>query len=158
VTTLKANSIGLPHVLFQSITHMAPAVSLTFVLLTAVSFAGPVLPLTLIISLGVILCVASAIGQMAKEIPSAGGIYNYVANGIGPKAGFMIGWAYLVIEPLVAPLLFLELAFVPRGRIRASALALRLAHLGHRRGGRDLRAGVPRRASVNARRGDAGRL
>ena len=110
--TLRKDSIGLPHVLFQSVTHMAPAVSLAFIFFTAISFAGPVLPLALLIALAAMLCVATAIGQLAKEIPSAGGLFTYTARGLGSKVGFLVGWAFLLIEPLVAPLLYLLFAFL----------------------------------------------
>ena len=109
---LRENSIGLPHVLFQSVTHMAPAVSLMFVFLVAIQFSGPVLPLALLIAVLAMLCVASTIGQLAREMPSAGGLYTYVANGLGTKPGYVIGWMFMLIEPLVAPLLFLLFAFV----------------------------------------------
>jgi amino acid transporter len=109
---LRENSIGLPHVLFQSVTHMAPAVSLVFVFLVAIQFSGPALPLALLITLLAMLCVASTIGQLAREMPSAGGLYTYVANGLGSKAGFVVGWMFMLVEPIVAPLLFLLFAFV----------------------------------------------
>jgi amino acid transporter len=109
---LRSESIGLPHVLFQAITHMAPAVSLTFVMLTAVAFAGPVLPLALVLALIAVLAVASSVGQLAKEIPSAGGLYAYVAEALGPAVGFVVGWAFLVIEPFVVPIVVLLAAFL----------------------------------------------
>jgi len=109
---LRENSIGLPNVLFQSVTHMAPAVSLMFVFLVAIQFSGPVLPLALLIAVVAMLCVATTIGQLAREMPSAGGLYTYVANGLGSKAGFVVGWMFMLIEPIVAPLLFLLFAFV----------------------------------------------
>src|SRR5215470_14173255 len=111
---LRENSIGLPNVLFQSVTHMAPAVSLMFVFLVAIQFSGPVLPLALLIAVLAMLCVASTLGQLAREMPSAGGLYTYVANGLGAKPGFVVGWMFMLIEPLVAPLLFLLFAFVLR--------------------------------------------
>lgn len=110
--SLRRDSIGLPQVLFQSVTHMAPAVSLTFVFFTAIQFTGPVLPLALLIALAAMLCVAVGIGQLAKEIPSAGGLYTYVSNGLGSRVGFVVGWCFLLIEPLVAPLLFLLFGFL----------------------------------------------
>src|SRR5262245_22841486 len=89
--TLRKDSIGLPQVLFQSVTHMAPAVSLAFIFFTAIAFAGPVLPLALLIALAAMLCVATAIGQLANEIPSAGGLFTYTARGLGSKVGFLVG-------------------------------------------------------------------
>src|SRR6266571_8671080 len=48
---------------------------------------------------------------MAKKVPSAGGLYAYVARALGPRAGFMVGWSFLLFQPLVAPLLFLIFAW-----------------------------------------------
>src|SRR5207245_414500 len=60
------------------------------------------------------MLVASSIGQLAKELPSAGGLYSYVANALGPQAGVFVGWCYLLFQPLVAPLLFLIFAWATR--------------------------------------------
>lgn len=109
---LREHSIGLPQVLFQSITHMAPGAAIAFSILVAVGFAGPALPLAVLAALVACTLVASSIGQLAKEIPSAGGIYSYVTRALGPAPGFMVGWAYLLFQPLVAPLLFLIFAWV----------------------------------------------
>ncbi|MBA2462530.1 MAG: APC family permease [Actinobacteria bacterium] len=108
---LREHSIGLPQVLFQSITHMAPGAAIAFSILVSVQFAGPALPLAVLAALVACLLVASSIGQLAKEIPSAGGLYSYVARALGPAPGFMVGWAYLLFQPLVAPLLFLIFAW-----------------------------------------------
>lgn len=109
---LRERSIGLPQVLFQSITHMAPGAAIAFSILVSVQYAGPALPLAVLAALVACVLVASSIGQLAKEIPSAGGLVAYVARALGPAPGFMVGWAYLLFQPLVAPLLFLIFAWV----------------------------------------------
>jgi amino acid transporter len=108
---LREHSIGLPQVLFQSITHMAPGAAIAFSILVSVGFSGPALPLSVLFALVACTLVASSIGQLAKQIPSAGGLYAYVTRALGPHAGFMVGWAFLLFEPLVAPLLFLIFAW-----------------------------------------------
>jgi amino acid transporter len=108
---LREGSIGLAQVLFQSITHMAPGAAIAFSILFSIQFAGPALPLSVLLALIGCMLVASSIGQLAKEIPSAGGLYSYVARALGREAGFMVGWAYLLFQPLVAPLLFLIFAW-----------------------------------------------
>src|ERR671931_185563 len=108
---LREHSIGLPQVLFQSITHMAPGAAIAFSILVSVGFAGAALPLSVVFALVACTLVASSIGQLAKQIPSAGGLYAYVTRALGPHAGFMVGWAFLLFEPLVAPLLFLIFAW-----------------------------------------------
>jgi amino acid transporter len=108
---LREHSIGLPEALFQSITHMAPAAAVAFSLLVSVSFAGQALPLAVLFAAIACALVASSIGQLAKQMPSAGGLYTYVSTSLGPRAGFLTGWSFMFFAPLVAPLLFLLFAW-----------------------------------------------
>ncbi len=108
---LREGSIGLPQVLFQSITHLAPGAAIAFSILFSVQFAGPALALSVLLALIACMLVASSIGQLAKKIPSAGGLYAYVTEALGPVPGFLVGAIFLCFEPLVAPLLFLIFAW-----------------------------------------------
>ena len=108
---LREHSIGLPGVLFQSITHMAPAAAVAFSILVSVGFAGQALPLAVLLAMIACLLVANSIGQLAKHMPSAGGLYTYNSRALGRHAGFLTGWAFLLFEPLIAPLLFLIFAW-----------------------------------------------
>jgi amino acid transporter len=108
---LREHSIGLPQVLFQSITHMAPGAAIAYSILVSVQLAGPALPLSVFFALIACVFVANSIGQLAKQMPSAGGLITYVARSLGPGPGFLVGWAFLLFEPLVAPLLFLIFAW-----------------------------------------------
>ncbi|MDX6377246.1 MAG: hypothetical protein QOE98_1549 [Gaiellaceae bacterium] len=92
---LRHSSIGLADVLFQAITYMAPGVGLAFSIGIAVPIAGATLPLSVVVALAACTFCAVAIGQLAKHIPSAGGLYTYAARGIGPKTGFLVGWFYV---------------------------------------------------------------
>jgi amino acid transporter len=105
---LREHSIGLPGVLFQSITHMAPAAAVAYSIYISVPHAGAALPLSVFLALIACLLAANSIGQLAKELPSAGGLYTYAARTLGPYVGFLVGWLFLLFEPLVAPFLFLE--------------------------------------------------
>src|SRR3954470_9480458 len=105
---LRAHSIGLPPVLSQSTPHMAPAAAVAYSLLLSVFNAGPVLPLAVLLALIACLLAASSIGQLAREMPSAGGLYTSSARTLGPQAGFFVAWLFLLFEPLVCPFLFLE--------------------------------------------------
>jgi amino acid transporter len=105
---LREHSIGLPGVLFQSITHMAPAAAVAYSIYISVPHAGAALPLAVVLALVACLLAANSIGQLAKELPSAGGLYTYAARTLGPYPGFLVAWFFLLFEPLVAPFLFLE--------------------------------------------------
>ena len=104
---LQQDAIGLAQVLFQSITHMAPAAAVAFSIIFAVTYAGGATPLAVVLALVACLMVAISIGQLARHLPSAGGLYTYSARGIHPIAGFFVAWGFMLAEPIVAPLLYL---------------------------------------------------
>src|SRR3954470_7520655 len=105
---LREHSIGLPQVLFQSITHMAPAAAVAYSIYISVPDAQQALPLSVALALIACICAATAIGQLAKLFPSAGGMYTYAGKSLGPWAGFLVAWLFVGFQPLVAPFLYLE--------------------------------------------------
>ena len=111
---LRVHSIGLPQVLFQSITHMAPAAAVAYSIYISVPSSKQALALSVLLALIACLCAASAIGQLAKLEPSAGGLYAYAARSLGPWAGFNVAWLFILFEPLVAPFLYLEFGWAMR--------------------------------------------
>ncbi len=115
--SLARDAIGLPEVLFQSITHMAPAAAVAFSIIAGAPYAGGGLPLSVVIALIACLCVAVSIGELARHLPSAGGMYTYTARGLHPAVGFLVAWGYAFVEPLVAPLLYLILGIVVAGTL-----------------------------------------
>jgi amino acid transporter len=118
-TALAQGAIGLREVLFQSITHMAPAVAVAFSIIVGANFAGGALPLSVVIALVACLCVAYSMGELARHLPSAGGMYTYTARGLHPAVGFLVAWGYAIVEPLVAPLLYIIFGFVMAATLNA---------------------------------------
>ncbi|HYN63894.1 MAG TPA: APC family permease [Candidatus Limnocylindrales bacterium] len=108
---LERNAIGLPEVLFQSITHMAPAVATALSIGFAANFAGRLSPLAVLLAMVACLFTAYSIGQLGKHLPSAGGMYTYVARGLGPFFGWLVAWAFAFAEPLIAPILLAAFGF-----------------------------------------------
>ena len=104
--SLERNAIGLTEVLFQSITHMAPAVATALSIGAATSFAGGLTPLAVVLALIAALFTAYSIGELARHLPSAGGMYTYVARGLGSFAGWLMAWAFLLAEPIVPAALY----------------------------------------------------
>jgi len=108
---LQRNAIGLTEVLFQSITHMAPAVAVALSIGAATGYAGKLTPLAVLFAMVACLFTAYSIGQLARHLPSAGGMYTYVARGLGPFFGWLMAWAFALAEPLVAPILLAAFGF-----------------------------------------------
>jgi amino acid transporter len=104
-TSLERNAIGLTELLFQSITHMAPAVATALSIGAATAFAGGITPLAVLFAMIAVLFTAYSMSQLARHLPSAGGMYTYVGRGLGPVLGWLMAWAFALAEPLVMPIL-----------------------------------------------------
>src|SRR5436190_17683476 len=104
---LERDAVGLAPTLFQSITHMAPAAAVAFSIIVGAPYAGGSLPLSVLLALIACLLCAISIGQLAKHLPSAGGLYTYSSRGLHPYVGFLVAWGFILAEPIVAPLLYL---------------------------------------------------
>jgi amino acid transporter len=87
---------------------MAPAAAVAYSIYISVPDARQALPLSVGLALIACLCAATAIGQLAKVVPSAGGLYAYAARSLGPSAGLLVAWLFVGFQPLVAPFLYLE--------------------------------------------------
>ena len=110
-TTLRRDAIGLREVLFQSITDMAPGAAIAASIPAGVLFAGGSLPLAVVFALVACLFTAWAIGQLARELPSAGSMATYAARGLHPAVGFLVAWGYTMVGWLIPPLVLLQLGF-----------------------------------------------
>ena len=103
--SLERDAIGLPEVLFQSITHMAPGVATALSIGAATSFAGGITPLAVLFAMIAVLFTAFSMAELARHLPSAGGMFTYVRNGLGSFVGWLVAWSFALAEPLVMPLL-----------------------------------------------------
>lgn len=100
---LERNAIGLPAVLFQGISTIAPAFGLALGLAFTVSLAGQTAPLVFLIALAFVVVIAINVGQLAKAFPSAGGFYTYISRTVHPWVGFLTGWVFtLWLPPSIA--------------------------------------------------------
>src|SRR4051812_35743405 len=99
---LRAGAIGLREVLFQAVSFMAPAGAVAFAIPQGAKYAGSALCLSILLALVPCVAVAISLGQMAKQMPSAGGFYDFPARALHPAFGFFAAWAYTAAN-LVAP-------------------------------------------------------
>lgn len=102
---LDGKKVGLMPVIFQSVTAVAPAAGIATGLPLSAGYAGGALVLAVLLSAVACSFVAVAISQLAKHLPSAGGLYTYTARGLGNGPGFLVGWA-LTLAYSCAPVYF----------------------------------------------------
>jgi amino acid transporter len=100
-TDLRRGSIGLAGVLIQSIAQISPTLGVFYTIAFNTGQAGKSAPLTYLAAFAVCLLIAVPIRGLARHLPSAGGFYTYVSQGIGPRWGFMTGWLYAIMVTIV---------------------------------------------------------
>ncbi len=101
---LRANSVGLPGAVIMSAAIMGPAVSTFFNPQFSTPFSGPATPFVYLVALVGVLITASGVIAMASVTPSAGSFYTYVAQGLGPRTGFVTGGLLFVAYALLPPI------------------------------------------------------
>src|SRR5579859_1642455 len=95
---LDRNALGLRDVVFQGITHIAPAINVVFTLPVIAAQAGATMPLSLLLSVIVCFFIANTVAQFSRYVPSSGGYYTFVSRGLGPRFGFVTTWSYLIYD------------------------------------------------------------
>lgn len=94
---LAKDAIGLREVLFQSVTHMAPAAAVAFSIPAGAAYVARALPLAVVLALIACLFVAVSIGELAKHLP------RLAASTPIPQRAFIPGSASWWPGPMPAP-------------------------------------------------------
>lgn len=100
-TDLKKGSVGLAGVLMQAIAQISPTLGVFYTIAFNTGQAGISAPLTYLAAFGICLVLAVPMLGLARHLPSAGGFYTYVSQGVGPRLGFMTGWLYAIMVTIV---------------------------------------------------------
>lgn len=100
-TELKAGAIGLPGVLMQGVTAIAPAIAGMFTIPFIVSNAGVTAPLAYLGAFIIALMLGYVLSQFTKHMTSTGTYYTFISNSLGERWGFLVAWTYLLFYPVV---------------------------------------------------------
>jgi amino acid transporter len=113
---LGAKVLSLPDVIAQSVGFMGPIFSSAFVIPLVVGVisasgkgGGVAAPLSVIIAGVGVFALGWIVSNYAREIHSAGSLYDYVTRGLGKRVGTAAGWLYYggVVVLLVGLLLLI---------------------------------------------------
>ena len=97
---LRRNALGLPELVFQGITNIAPAANMVFSFPLIALKAGPAMPLSFLLATIVCLFIANTVSQFSKYLPSSGGYYSFITRGLGSRPGFMATCSFLIYDIL----------------------------------------------------------
>src|SRR5579863_8994538 len=79
-TELKAGAIGLPGVLMQSVTSIAPAIAGMFTIPFIVLNAGQAAPLAYLLAFLIALALGFVLAEFAKHMTPAGTYYTFISK------------------------------------------------------------------------------
>jgi amino acid transporter len=119
-TQLQVRALGLTGALMQNITAIAPAITAFFFTATIVGFTGAISPFAYFLGFIVVMALGMCLVQLAKLFPSAGGYFTYVSRTLGPRAGFLTGWAYTLYSPIIAGPILAFFGFILQGELQAN--------------------------------------
>jgi amino acid transporter len=95
---LRRNVLGLPQVVFQGITHIAPSINIVFTFPVIALKAGPDMPISFLLTTIVCVFIANTVSQFSRYMPSSGGYYSFATRGLGARSGFVTTWSYLIYD------------------------------------------------------------
>jgi amino acid transporter len=95
---LQREALGLTDVVFQGITHIAPALGVVFTLPEIATQAGAAMPLSLALSVIACFFIANTVAQFSRYVATSGGYYTFVSRGLGPRFGLITTWSYLIYD------------------------------------------------------------
>jgi len=92
---LRANSLGFPPLVAQSIALISPTMTAVLIIPLAFSDAGQGTWLAYLFGTIMLLFVVFGLNQFASRSASAGSMYAYTGKGLGPTFGVLSGWALM---------------------------------------------------------------
>jgi amino acid transporter len=95
---LRRNALGLPELVFQGVTHIAPAANMMFAFPIVAMQAGPDMPLSFLLAMIACLFIGNTVSEFSRYMPSSGGYYSFTTRGLGSRMGFIATWSYLIYD------------------------------------------------------------
>ena len=118
-TELKAGALGLPAVVMQGITTIAPAIAILYSFQFIVGLAGVAAPWVYVAAVVIVLMTAVSLVSLARAFPSAGSYFTFVSRTVHPRAGFIAGWMYILYSPPVSGTILCFMGWVIETEVKA---------------------------------------
>jgi amino acid transporter len=101
-TELHAGALSFPQVIAQALTHIAPGIALLLAGTFIAAQVGYNMPLAYLFGAVICLAIAVTLATLAGEFPAAASYFTYVSKTLNPRMGFIIGWLYMLYDPITA--------------------------------------------------------
>ena len=98
---LRADALGLGSSVMIGVSSAAPAYSLAAVLGVLAGAVGLHAPAALLLAFIPMVCTATAYNAFDRVAPDAGSVFAWLWRTIGPRSGWIAGWALIVANVIV---------------------------------------------------------
>src|SRR5499427_10425533 len=115
--------LGLFETASVSIGVMAPTLAMSVTGVAAAQALGRAAPLAFAVAAIGVGLVAYGFVRLAGEFSHAGSVYAFVGNTLGPRAGFLAGWALLLTYLVFPPVSIMGVAIFGRAFLETTGLA-----------------------------------
>jgi amino acid transporter len=96
---LRHGALSLTGAIMQGVTHIAPTAGVVLIVQSEVGSLGNAVPFAFVLAILVMLLIGLSLAQLARFLPSAGGLYTYISNALSPRLGWFSGWVNLLYDP-----------------------------------------------------------
>jgi amino acid transporter len=132
VSTLRKHAVGLPGVLFLTVTGSAPISAMLFNTPLAVGFGnGLGVPAAFIFATVILTIFSVGYVAMSRKVTTAGGFYSYISHGLGRELGLGTGFAAVIAYSVFEASLCGGFAFFLQIKLSAVGQSTGLTWLGY---------------------------
>jgi amino acid transporter len=96
---LHRGALSLTGAVMQGVTHIAPTAGVILILQAEVATIGLATPFAFVLGIVLMLLVGISLAQLARYLPSAGGMYTYISRTLDARVGWFAGWVNLLYDP-----------------------------------------------------------
>ena len=96
---LHRGALSLTGAVMQGVTHIAPTAGVILILQAEVATIGLATPFAFVIGIVLMLLVGISLAQLARYLPSAGGLYTYISRALDARVGWFGGWMNMLYDP-----------------------------------------------------------
>src|SRR3954454_22642667 len=115
--------VGLWEASSLSVGVKAPTLAMSVTGTAAAALLGRAAPVAFAVAAVGVLVVSYGFRRLSGEFASAGSVYAFVGNTLGPRAGFVTGWALLGTYIVFPPVSIMGIAIFGKAFLRSTGLA-----------------------------------
>ncbi len=117
---LHRGALSLTGAVMQGVTHIAPTAGVILILQAEVQTIGLATPFAFVIGIVLMLLVGISLAQLARHLPSAGGMYTYISRTLDARVGWFSGWVNLLYDPFGTAIDLAALGYVFNAALQAN--------------------------------------